>query len=157
VPQWHNLVFRGEFICDRLTERNSLDAIFSNYSFFLNAELPFRLGRAQQFSLGADANLSVAGHPGPPRRNDYEVYSSYTVNLTRSFSLDAVARIVLHTYQLTDRADVSEILAASATFSFNKYCSASAISTLAANQSNHSVFDYKVANGGGVLSLNVRF
>ena len=148
---------RGEFICDRLTQRNSLAAIFSNYSFFFSAEMPFRIGRAQQISIGTDANISVAGFPGPPRRNDYEVYAGYSVNVTRCFSLDAVGRIILHTYQLTDRGDVSEVLATSANFTFNKYFSASAISTLAANQSNHGVFDYKVANVGGLVSLNVKF
>ena len=157
LPQWHNLVLRGEFICDRLTQRNSLAAIFSNYSFFFSAELPFRFGRAQQLSIGTDANISVAGFPEPPRRNDYEVYAGYSVNVTRCFSLDAVGRIILHTYQLTNRVDVSEVLATSGTFSFSKYFSASAISTLAANQSNHGIFDYKVANVGGLVSLNVKF
>jgi hypothetical protein len=60
-------------------------------------------------------------------------------------------------YQLTDRVDVSESLAASANYVFNKWLSASAISTIAANQSNHSEFDYKVANVGGLLSVNIKF
>ena len=157
VPAWHNLVLRGDFIYNRLTQKDSFDAFFSNYSIFVNAELPFRIDRAQQLSLGVDANISVAAEPEQPRRHDYETYVGYTVNLTRSFSLDAVGRLVVRQYQLTDRVDVSEVLAASANFSFNKYFSASAISTLAANQSNQSVFDYKVANVGGLLSLSVKF
>ncbi len=157
VPAWHNLILRGEFVYNRLTQKDSFDAFFENYSIFVNGELPFHLGRAQQLSLGADANVSITADPEQPRRNDYETYVGYTLNVTRAFSLDAVGRLAVRQYQLTDRVDVSEILAASANFSFNKYFSASAISTLAANQSNHSVFDYKVANVGGLLSLSVKF
>ena len=155
--QGHNLVLRGEFVYNRLTEKDSFDSFFNNYSIFLNAEIPFRLGRAQQLSLGVDTNLSVDADPEQPRRNDYETYVGYSVSLTRCLSFDAVARLVVRQYQLTDRVDVSEILAASARYDFNKYFSASAISTLAANQSNHSQFDYKVANVGGLLSLSVKF
>jgi hypothetical protein len=157
VPQWHNLVLRGEFIYNRLTTKNSFQSLFSNYSIFVNAELPFQLGRAQQLSLGVDANVSIAADPEPPRRNDYETYMGYTLNVTRSLSLDAVGRLVVRQYQLTDRMDVSEVLAASANYRINKYFGASAISTLAANQSNHNTFDYKVANVGGLLSLSVKF
>jgi hypothetical protein len=157
MPQWHNLVLRGEFIYNRLTEKDSFDAFFNNYSIFLNAEIPFSLGQSQQLSLGADTNISVDADPQQPRRNDYETYVGYSVRLTRAFSFDAVGRLVVRQYQLTDRVDVSEIFAASARYDFNKYFSASAISTLAANQSNYSVFDYKVANVGGLLSLSVKF
>jgi hypothetical protein len=157
VPQWHNLVLRGEFVYNRLTKEDSFASFFNNYSIFVNAEIPFSLGQTQQLSLGADANISVDAKPEQPRRNDYETYLSYSVRLTPSISFDAVGRLVIRQYQLTDRVDVSEILAASARYDFNKYFSASAISTLAANQSNYSVFDYKVANVGGLLSLSVKF
>ncbi len=157
IPECHNLVVRGEFIYNRLTERNSSESLFSDYSIFVNAELPFRLGRAQQLSLGVDANISMAADPEQPRRNDYETYAGYTLDVTRSLSLNAVGRLIVRQYQLTDRVDVSEVLATSANFNFGKYFTASAISTLAANQSNHSTFDYKVANVGGLLSLSVKF
>lgn len=157
MPEFHNLILRGEFIYNRLTEKDSFDDFFSNYSIFVSAELPFRIGRAQNISLGVDANISLDANPEPPRRNDYEAYLGYSVSLTRQFSLDAVGRVVVRSYQLTDRVDVSEVLAASATFRFNDYFSASAISSFAANQSNHGKFDYKVANLGGLLSLSVKF
>ena len=35
--------------------------------------------------------------------------------------------------------------------------SASALFSFAANQSNHSVFNYEVGNGGGALSFSIRF
>ncbi len=157
VPEWHNAVFRAEFFYNRLTAKDSFDSFFNNYSIFVNAEVPFRIGRAQQLTLGTDANVSVDATPEQPRRNDYEVYMGYNLALTRAISLDAVARVVARQYQLTDRVDVSEILATSANFNISRYFSASAISTLAANQSNHPVFDYKVANVGGLLSLSVKF
>jgi hypothetical protein len=157
VPQWHNAVFRAEFFYNRLTEKNSFESFFNNYSIFVNAEIPFRIGRAQAITLGTDANISVEADPEQPRRNDYEVYMGYNLALTRAISLDAVARVVARQYQLTDRVDVSEILATSANFNITHYFTASAISTLAANQSNHNVFDYKVGNFGGLLSLSVKF
>lgn len=157
VPQWHNLILRGQFIYERLTEKNSFESFFSNYSFFLNAELPFRLDRAQQVAVGVDANISATADPEPPRRNEYEAYAGYTANVSRWFSVDATGRIVVRQYQLTDRVDVSEVFAASANINFNQYLTASAITSLAANQSNHSVYDYKVANFGGLFSLTVKF
>ncbi len=58
---------------------------------------------------------------------------------------------------VTDRVDVSEILALTASYRINKWCSASVIGSFAANQSNKSVFEYEVANIGGAMSLNMKF
>ena len=60
-------------------------------------------------------------------------------------------------YWDTDRTDVSEILALTANYRVNKFLTVSAVSTLAANQSNQSVFDYKVANLGGAVAFSVKF
>ena len=60
-------------------------------------------------------------------------------------------------YWDTDRTDVNEILALTANYRVNKYLTVSAVSTLAANQSNHSVFDYKVANLGGAVAILAKF
>jgi hypothetical protein len=167
VPQWHNLLLRVEYDYNRLTEKNSFAAFFQNHGFILNAEIPFRFGRAQQLALGAAANISAAaeesGQPPPPatsisaRRNDYEVYLGYSVILARSFFVNAVGRIVVRDYWEGDRTDVSEILALTANYQVNKYLTVSAVSTLAANQSNQSVFDYEVANVGGAVALAVKF
>jgi hypothetical protein len=167
VPQWHNLLLRVEYDYNRLTKKNSFAAFFQNHGFIVNAEIPFRFGRAQQLSLGAEANISAAaeesGQPPPPvrtisaRRNDYEVYLGYSVILTRSFFVNAVGRIVVRDYWDGDRTDVSEILALTANYRVNKYFTVSAVSTLAANQSNQSGFDYEVANLGGAVALSVKF
>jgi hypothetical protein len=39
----------------------------------------------------------------------------------------------------------------------NKYLTVSAVSTLAASQSNQSVFDYQVANLGGAVAFQLKF
>ena len=168
VPQWHNLLLRVEYDYNRLTKKNSFEAFFQNHGFIVNAEIPFRSGRAQQLSLGADVNISAAaeesGQPPPPnvsaisaRRNDYGVYLAYSVILTRSFFVNAVGRIVVRQYWEGDRTDVSELLSLTANYRVDKFLTVSAVSTLAANQSNHSVFDYNVANLGGAVALSVKF
>jgi hypothetical protein len=168
VPQWHNLLLRVEYDYNRLTKKNSFSAFFQNHGFIVNAEVPFRFGRAQQLSLGADVNISAAAEESqqapPPnvsaisaRRNDYEVYAGYSVILARSFFVNAVGRIVVRQYWEGDRDDISEILALTANYRVNKFLTLSAVSTLAANQSNQSVFDYKVANLGGAVALSVKF
>jgi hypothetical protein len=167
VPQWHNLLLRIEYDYNRLTKKNSFDDFFQNHGIILNAEIPFRFGRAQQLALGADVNISVAaeesGQPPPPttsisaRRNDYEVYLGYSLILTRSFFVNAVGRIVVRDYWEGDRTDVSEILALTANYQVNKYLTVSAVSTFAANQSNQSGFDYEVANLGGAVAVAVKF
>jgi hypothetical protein len=157
VPQLHNLTLRAEYDYNRLTDEASFDDFFSNHSLIFSADLPFHLSRSQQLSLGVDTNISLTADPEPPRRHDFGAYVGYSVQLSRSFSISASGRVVLRDYQQTDRLDVSEILSVSANYSVTKWLSASAISSLAANQSNHSVFDYKVANGGGAVSLSIKF
>ena len=156
LPQVHNLVLRAEYDFNRLTT-DSFDEFYSNHSIYLNAELPFRIGRAQQVSVGADANLSFNADPGGPQRNEYDIYIGYAVNLTRSLSLNAVGRIFIRDYDEQDRVDVSEVLALSANYRFTKWFTAGIVSTLAASQSNQSVFDYKVANIGGAVTFSVKF
>jgi hypothetical protein len=158
VPQWHELILRAWYDFNRLTLDDRLgDEFFSNHSIILNAEIPFRINRAQQFSLGADANLSVGADHQSPRRNDYEGYLGYSAALTRAFSVNAVGRVVVRDYHQNGRTDLSEILSAVATYRFNNLFSASAISSFAHSDSNHDVFDYNVANLGGALQLTVRF
>src|SRR4029077_6824672 len=122
VPQWHNLLLRLEYDYNRLTKKNSFSAFFQNHAFILNAEVPFRLDRAQQLSLGAIVNISAAAEesnqPPPPnvsaisgRRNEYSAYLGYSVILTRSFFINAVGTIVVRQYWEGGRDDVSEILA----------------------------------------------
>jgi hypothetical protein len=166
VPQWHNLLLRLEYDYNRLTEKNSFAAFFQNHAFIIDAEIPFRFGRAQTLTLGADANISAAAtesHQAPninaisAQRSDYAVYLGYSAFLTRSFFVNAVGTLVVRQYYEGGRDDISEILALTANYRVNKYLTLSAVSTLAASQSNQSVFDYQVANLGGAVALQVKF
>ena len=158
MPQYHNLMLRAWYDFNRLTNGDRLgDEFFSNHGIILNAELPFRLNRAQQFAIGADTNLSVGADHQSPRRNDYEGYLGYSVDLTRSFSVHAVGRVVARDYHQNGRTDVSEIISATATYRLNNYLWISAISSFAHSDSNQDVFDYDVGNAGGVVELSMRF
>jgi hypothetical protein len=157
VPQLHNLILHAGYDYNRLTAKNTFNDFFTNHGLTFSAEMPFRINRAQQLSLGADTNISLTGNPDPPRRHDFETYVGYSVQLTRAVFLGASGRLVLHDYVLGDRVDFSEIVALSATYSISKYLTASAIGSFAANQSNHSVFDYQVGDIGGAVGLTVRF
>ena len=157
LPKLHNLMLRAEYGYNRLTFSNSFNDFFSNHSLFLGAELPFRIGRAQQFSLGADTNVSLHADPSPPRRHEFDVYAGYSVRITRALTLGAVGRIFVRDYSSIDRTDVSEVLALTANYRITKCFSAGAATTLAWSQSSRSVFDYKVANIGGALSLSFKF
>jgi hypothetical protein len=166
VPQWHNLLLRVEYDYNRLTEKNSFAAFFQNHAFIIDAAVPFQFGRAQTLTLGAFANISAAAEESgqPPninaisaQRSDYGTYLAYSANLTRSFFINAVGTLVVRQYYEGDRDDISEILALTANYRVNKYLTVSAVSTLAASQSNQSVFDYQVANLGGAVALQVKF
>jgi hypothetical protein len=158
MPQFHNLILRGEYDFNRLTFDDRLgDEFFSNHGLIFNAELPFRFSRAQQLAVGVDTNISVAADHQSPRRNDYEGYVAYSVNLTRAFSVNAAGRVVARDYHQNGRTDVSEILSATATYRLTDWCSISAISSLAHSDSNKDVFDYNVANVGGAISLSAKF
>jgi hypothetical protein len=157
LPKAHNLLLHAEYDYNRLTFSNSFNDFFSNHSIFITAELPFRIGRAQQISLGMDTNVSLGASPSAPQRDEFDVYLGYAVSLTRSFSVGAVGRVFVRDYRSFDRTDVSEVIALTANYRITKYLSASAASTLAWSQSSRSVFDYDVANIGGALSLTFKF
>ena len=157
LPQFHNLSLRGYYDYNRLTDTDNFDEIFVDHSIILNAELPFRIARAQQFLAGIALNLSFEGNPESPRRNNYSLYGSYDVALSRSFSLDAGFQLVVRDYYSDDRTDVNEILSVSANYRVRDWLTLSALSSFAWNQSNHSVFDYSVANIGGGVALTLKF
>jgi hypothetical protein len=157
LPKAHNLMLHVEYDYNRLTFSNSFNDFFSNHSIFFSAELPFRIGRAQQISLGVDTNVSLGASPSAPQRDEFDVYVGYAVSLTRSLSVGAVGRIFVRDYRSFSRTDVSEVLALTANYRISKYFSAGVASTLAWSQSSNRVFDYDVANIGGAVSLTFRF
>jgi hypothetical protein len=158
LPQLDNLTLRLAYNYDRLTTKDSFDDFFSNHALIFNAEVPFRFGRAQQLTVGAGANISLTAEPEPPRRNDYEAYVGYAVALTRSFSVNGLGRLVVRDYYHQDsRTDISEILSVTANYRVTKFLTASALSSFAASQSNHGIFDYEVANVGGAIALSIKF
>ena len=157
LPNVHNLMLRAEYGYNRLTLSNSFSSFFENHSLFFSAELPFRFGRAQQISIGADTNVSLGANPSAPQRDEFDVYAGYAVSLTRSLSLGAVGRLYIRDYRSLNRTDVSEVFALTANYRINKYFSAGAATTLAWSQSSKSVFNYDVANIGGALSLTFKF
>jgi hypothetical protein len=157
LPQFHNLSLRGYYDYNRLTDTHDFDEIFVNHSIILNAELPFRIARAQHLLAGVALNLSFEGNPESPRRNNYSLYGSYDVALSRCFSLDAGFQFVVRDYYSDDRTDVNEILSVSANYRVRDWLTLSGLSSFAWNQSNHSVFDYSVANIGGGVALTLKF
>ncbi len=157
LPQFHKLSLRGYYDYNRETDTDNFDEIFVNHSIILNAELPFRIARAQQIFLGLNLNLSFYGNPESPRRNNYSLYANYDLALSRSFSLDAAFQFVVRDYYSGDRTDVNEILAVSANYRVRDWLTLSALSSFAWNQSNHTVFDYSVANIGGGVALTLKF
>lgn len=157
LPKLHNLTLRANLDYNRLTGTDNFDDFFSNVALGLSAEVPIPIGRAQQISLGADANISLYATPDPPQRNDFGVYAGYSVNVSRNFSLNAAGRLVVRPYDTGGRTDVSEILALSANYRIRDWLTLSAISTYVANQSNRSVFDYEVFDIGGGITLSWKF
>ena len=156
LPQLRNLTLHAGYQYNRLTT-DEFDEFFSDHSLVLNAELPFRIGRAQQVSLGTTAKVALDTDPEEPGRHDLDAYVGYSVALTRALTLTAAGRLALREYIDNDRTDVSEVLALSATYRFTKWLSASATSTLAWNQSDQDVFEYDVANVGAAVGFSYRF
>src|SRR5205085_11556742 len=52
VSQLHNLILHAGYDYNRLTKKNSFDSFFSNHVLALSFEMPFRINRAQQLSIG---------------------------------------------------------------------------------------------------------
>ncbi len=156
LPQFHNLTLRAHYDFNRFTD-DSFNEFFTNHELVFAAELPFQFSRAHHLSVGGNVNISLDADPQRPQRNDYETFLTYGVSLSRSFSLDAAVRLAVRDYRLGDRVDLNELVSASANYRIADWLALSAISSFAWNQSNHSVFDYKVANVGGALAISFRF
>jgi hypothetical protein len=157
VPQFYNLILHAGYDYNRLTKKNSFESFYSNHIFVISAELPFRISRSQQLSIGIDSNISMGATPDGPRRHDFDGYIGYSVALTRALVVAASGRVTVHDYVQGDRLDVTEMVALNATYAITKLISANALFSFAANQSNHSVFDYQVTDAGGTLSFAIRF
>ena len=156
LPQFHNLSLRARYDFNRLTD-DSFNEFFTNHELVFAAELPFQFSRAHHLLLGGNVNISLEADPQQAQRNDYETFLGYAVSFSRSFSVDATARLAVRDYRLGDRVDLSEMLSVSANYRIADWLAVSAISSFAWNQSNHSVFDYKVANVGGAIAVTMRF
>ena len=79
------------------------------------------------------------------------------MQFSRNFSVDAIGRLLVKPYYEGDRTDVSELIALSADYRIRNWLTVSAVSNFAWNQSNHSAFEYSVANLGGALTLTLKF
>ena len=157
VPQFYHLILHMGYDYNRLTKRQSFDDFFSNHMLVASAEVPIRINRAQQLAIGTSINVSMTAVPEPPRRHDFDGYVVYSVQLTRALILAASGRVSVHEYIHTDRVDVTELVALNATYAITNSISANALASFAANQSNHSVFDYQVGDLGGAASFLIRF
>ncbi|MFN2509649.1 MAG: hypothetical protein ABR589_12860 [Chthoniobacterales bacterium] len=156
LPRLLNLTLHADYGYNRLTS-DGFDEFFSNHSVNFGADIPVRIGRAQQVSFGSDLSISVASDPDQPARHDIGEFVAYSVNLTRSLTVSAMARLAMRNYVEGERNDVSGILALSATYRFTKWLNASAVSTFATSDSNQDVFDYDVVNAGGAVSIGFKF
>jgi hypothetical protein len=158
LPQMENLTLRAQYTYDRLTKKDSFSAFFQNHEIILNAEVPVRIGQAQLLAFGAATTLSFVSEPEVSRRNDYEAYVAYNIAITRAISVAASGRMTVRDYyHENSRVDLSELAALSATCAVSRYMSISALSTFGANQSNQSIFDYKVGNVGGSVVVGIKF
>jgi hypothetical protein len=157
APNFHNMALRANINYNRLTPTDSLNDFFSNVGLGLNAEIPFVIARAQQISVGADANISLYATPSEPQRNDLGVYVGYAASLSRNFYVNAAAHVVVRPYDSGGRTDVSEILSLGASYRVRDWLTVSAMSSFIANQSNRDVFEYEVFNIGGGISVSWRF
>ncbi len=158
IPQWRNLIVRADYAFNRLTSGDGLDdEFYTSHSLNFGAEMPFRLGRAQQLSVGVDLSFNLDSDPEGPGRHEYGAFAAYSLALTRSFSLGAGLRLAVRDYVEGDRTDLSASFALNASYRITRWLSANASASFASNESNQEGFDYDVANLGGAFSLTLRF
>lgn len=95
LPSAHNLLLRADYAYNRVTKVESFDAFFVSHAIVLGAELPFRIGRAQQSTAGTDLMLNIAADPDQPARHDFSAFVAYSVNLTRALNANVVGRVAV--------------------------------------------------------------
>ncbi len=156
VPRAHNLIFRADYAYNRLTN-DDFDEFFASHALNFGAEVPFRIGRAQQISLGTDASFNLSSNPAPPGRNEYSFFAAYTAAVARNLTVNAVLRLAVRDYTDVNRLDVSEILALSATYRLTAWVAVNLVVSYAHNDSNRDVFDYDVVNAAAAASVTFRF
>jgi len=157
IPKLHDLSLHAEYAYNRLMEENSFDGFFMSHGLNFNIDLPFRIDRAQTFSVGFNAFVNLHSDPAPPGRSDFDIYAAYSVNIARAVTLNAIGRLALRDYCDADRTDVSEILSIGAAYRFYDWWSVAATGTFAHSDSDRDIFDYNVVNIGGALTFTYRF
>ena len=111
LPQFHNLILRGEYDFNRLTLDDRLgDEFFLNHSLIFNAELPFRFGDAHPQPRTSVSNstfcawsvaITAAGDAGTASSCDPESVGRNIKNWTRAQSRESSANHRSETWAIT--------------------------------------------------------
>ncbi len=162
VPQLPGLVVFGRYNYNRLTYVHANPDGAEGTEFFLNNTATFGLQKIFPISKAhyvAVGHTSVLGWSDPvlPQRDEYSVFTSYNLKITRMLDSSVGYRASYITYNFGDREDLNHSFSGGLTFHPNKYFSVAANTSFGMNDSNMPQFKYEVLNFGGGLSAKLRF
>lgn len=140
-----------------LTTAERVREFYKNHAILLGVQKVVPFSRAQAVYFGASAQWSFAD-PKPAGRDEYTVYAGYRVQLTRHIDADLFYRYGRYVYRFGNgRHDNNQTVSLSLHYTPTEWLSLSAAGFFGANRSNHTAFDYDVANAGVGIQFSIRF
>ena len=154
-PNLWGLSFSGRYDFVELLDRHS-NQILQDHEFSFAVQKFVALGRAHSLSFGLLGSAGISD-PFAEQRDQIGLGIAYHLQLTRYLGTDLGYRLSGYFYNAHDRKDVNQVFSWGLHYNFKPWAAVNAYLSGALNHSNESVFKYKVFNGGGGLSLAVRF
>lgn len=155
--QLDDFVLSAQLGFTRLTHRSVFDnEFYRNGDLSLGAQKVFQINRAQVISAGGDIELGLSV-PHVAEREEFGLSTTYIVQCTRLFSVQAGLRTAYFLYAASGRQDFNFSGSTGVTCAFTPWCSAGATLSGTVDRSNREVFAYDVLNTGVTVFFRLRF
>ena len=141
---------------NQLYGEQSDETFFKNHTVALGGQKVWAINRALAVYAGASALWGFAD-PEAAGRDEYSLFTGARLQVSRSFSTEAIYRAGWWPYREGGRRDWNQTAALQLRWRCTSWAELYAAGYYSWNRSNFEVFDYEVGNLGGGLTLQVQF
>jgi len=141
---------------NQLYGEQSDETFFKNHTIAIGGQKVWAINRALSVYTGASALWGFAD-PEEAGRDEYSLFAGSRLQISRSFSTEAIYRAGWWPYREGGRRDWNQTAALQLRWRCTSWAELYAAGYYSWNRSNFEVFDYEVGNLGGGLTLQVQF
>ncbi len=151
---WDVTVF-GRYNFERMTQENANRDFFRNSTITIGAQKTFSFNNGNYAYFGYSSIFGFSA-PTSAERDEHGIFAGAHYNFSRQLSAELYYRIAAFPYTV-GRTDLNQTAVLTLAYAFNDYARLTASVSFTSDRSNHSVYDYDVANTGGGLAFQLRF